>query len=118
MESKYYYSASVGNFLFADHWAGNLPGDAVPVTDKDYEQFREGIAKGKILDHTNKGKPKLVDPTPVEGQELQDMLARRAAAYRIESDPLYMEWQFDQTDTKKEQWRASVEAIKARYPLP
>ncbi|MGL1407032.1 hypothetical protein ACSTIX_10640 [Vibrio parahaemolyticus] len=43
---------------------------------------------------------------------------RRQSAYRSESDPLYMEWQYDQTAESEQIWRDKVAEIKARYPLP
>ncbi|WP_182027492.1 hypothetical protein [Vibrio rotiferianus] len=42
----------------------------------------------------------------------------RKIAYKAESDPLYMEWQYDQTVEKEQAWREKVAEIKARYPLP
>lgn len=45
-----------------------------------------------------------------------EMLRKRA--YKLESDPLFIEWQFDQTLEKEKQWRDKVVEIKARYPLP
>ncbi len=42
----------------------------------------------------------------------------RKKAYVSESDPLYMEWQYDQTPGKEQAWRDKVAEIKARYPLP
>ncbi|MGL1625330.1 hypothetical protein ACSTID_14685 [Vibrio parahaemolyticus] len=41
----------------------------------------------------------------------------RQAAYKAESDPLYMEWQYDSTSEKEQAWRDKVAEIKARYPL-
>ena len=42
----------------------------------------------------------------------------RQLAYKAESDPLYMEWKFDQTSESELIWRAKVVEIKQRYPLP
>lgn len=42
----------------------------------------------------------------------------RKIAYTLESDPLYMEWQYDQTTEKEQAWRNKVAEIKQRYPLP
>ncbi|QJI30739.1 hypothetical protein HKK55_19185 [Pseudomonas sp. ADAK18] len=50
-------------------------------------------------------------------QEAADVDFNRRLAYRTDSDPLYMEWQYDQTEIKEKAWRAKVEEIKARYPL-
>ena len=45
------------------------------------------------------------------------VLEQRKAAYKIKSDPLYMEWQFDQTAVSEKIWRDKVTEIKLRYPL-
>ncbi|EMI4225311.1 hypothetical protein V6439_004530 [Vibrio parahaemolyticus] len=42
----------------------------------------------------------------------------RRAAYSKEADPLYMEWQYDQTPEKEQAWRDKVAEIKVRIPLP
>jgi hypothetical protein len=49
--------------------------------------------------------------------ELNQNKNKRKLAYNSESDPLYMEWQFDQTAESEETWRNKVAEIKARYPL-
>ncbi|HGF3775506.1 TPA: hypothetical protein ACF37B_004442 [Vibrio parahaemolyticus] len=49
---------------------------------------------------------------------IEKNVERRQEAYRSESDPLYMEWQYDQTPEKEQAWRDKVAEIKARYPLP
>ena len=49
--------------------------------------------------------------------EREQVLCKRQKAYREESDPLYMEWQFDQTQEAEDAWRAKVAQIKARFPL-
>ena len=55
-----------------------------------------------------------------EGQNtaLKHTLTLRRKAYHTQSDPLYMEWQFDQTPEKERLWRDKVTEIKQRYPLP
>ena len=50
--------------------------------------------------------------------ELSQNLEKREAAYAKESDPLYMEAQFDGTPESLQKWRDKVAEIKARYPLP
>ncbi|WP_367971710.1 hypothetical protein RJD38_21905 (plasmid) [Vibrio scophthalmi] len=48
----------------------------------------------------------------------------RAKAYKRESDPLYIEWQYEletanpKADDFKQKWMDKVAEIKARYPLP
>jgi hypothetical protein len=51
-------------------------------------------------------------------ERLASTIAQREAAYKTESDPLYMEWQYDQTEEAKQKWRDKVAEIKERYPLP
>jgi len=46
-----------------------------------------------------------------------EVLVKRQTAYKTESDPLYMEWQFDQTPESEQAWRDKVEEIKLCYPL-
>jgi len=43
-------------------------------------------------------------------------LVKRKEAYRLESDPIFMEWQFDQSSEKRQEWLDKVSEIKARYP--
>lgn len=47
----------------------------------------------------------------------EESLKNRELAYKKESDPLYMEWQFDQTEESELAWRDKVAEIKARYSL-
>lgn len=44
-------------------------------------------------------------------------LARRQRAYEVESDPLFLEWQYDKTPEAETRWRDKVAEIKARYPV-
>mgnify|MGYP005812339347 CR=1 FL=1 len=50
--------------------------------------------------------------------ELSQNLVKRQAAYKAESDPLYMEAQFEGTPESHQKWQDKVAEIKARYPLP
>lgn len=50
--------------------------------------------------------------------ELTFQVAARRAAYVAEADPLFLEWQYDETLEKEKAWRDKVAEIKARYPLP
>ncbi|MNJ56777.1 hypothetical protein D3C77_523410 [compost metagenome] len=54
----------------------------------------------------------------LSAQLLEDAQVARRAAYAAESDPLYLEWQYDQTAESEQAWRDKVTEIKARYPLP
>ncbi|ELA7323099.1 hypothetical protein Q9X98_004743 [Vibrio parahaemolyticus] len=50
--------------------------------------------------------------------KMRQAIASRQASYKTESDPLYMEWQYDQTPESETAWRDKVAEIKSRYPLP
>jgi len=54
----------------------------------------------------------------VNDQEFNRVVESRRDAYVSESDPLFMEWKFDQTPEKENTWREKVAEIKQRYPLP
>lgn len=53
-----------------------------------------------------------------ENQILADVQEVRKLSYKNESDPLFLEWQYDQTAEKEQAWRDKVAEIKIRYPLP
>ncbi|SHF30700.1 hypothetical protein [Vibrio gazogenes] len=50
--------------------------------------------------------------------EAAQNVVKRQQAYRLESDALFMAWQYDQTEAKETAWRDKVAEIKDRYPLP
>ncbi|TCK58167.1 hypothetical protein [Seleniivibrio woodruffii] len=52
----------------------------------------------------------------VEHKSDEEIFRLRQRAYQTESDPLYMEWLYDQTDEKYAEWKSRVQQIKARYP--
>lgn len=60
----------------------------------------------------------LGDPDEIEILPINiENLKRRQAAYRVVSDPLFMEWQYDKTRQAELAWRAAVKAIKLKFPL-
>jgi hypothetical protein len=54
-------------------------------------------------------------------RSLEEDIARnlvfRKQMYRNEADPLYMEWQYDQTAESEQVWRDKVAEIKLAYPI-
>jgi hypothetical protein len=87
-----------------DYWNEN--GTKHTITELG-EEFPEGA----LLEEPPK-------PEPTFEEMLAATIAQREAAYKSESDPLYMEWQYDQTDSAEKKWRDKVAEIKARLPLP
>ncbi|KZN37468.1 hypothetical protein N474_05025 [Pseudoalteromonas luteoviolacea CPMOR-2] len=58
-----------------------------------------------------------VDELTLEYSQGEALEARRMA-YIVESDPLFMEWQYDQIESSKQAWLDKVAEIKARFPFP
>ena len=50
-------------------------------------------------------------------ERTEGQLARRQRAYEAESDPLFLEWQYDKTPEAEQAWRDKVAEIKLRYPV-
>ena len=44
-------------------------------------------------------------------------ISKRKQAYREESDPLFLEWQYDGTAEAEQVWRDKVSEIKLRYSI-
>ncbi|WP_036230125.1 hypothetical protein [Marinobacterium jannaschii] len=75
-------------------------------SDDDRQQLRSmGFAEVKI-------------DAAFAGARLAQVLEKRKAAYREESDPLFIEWQYENDSASEQAWRDKVAEIKARYPLP
>jgi hypothetical protein len=74
-------------------------------------ELGEALPEGALLEEPPK-------PEPTFEQRLASTIAQREAAYKTESDPLYMEWQYDGTAEAEQKWRDKVAEIKQRYPLP
>ena len=47
----------------------------------------------------------------------EGQLDRRKRRYETESDPLYLEWQYDKTPESEQAWRDKVAEIKAQLPI-
>ncbi|AZE59635.1 MULTISPECIES: hypothetical protein [Pseudomonas] len=50
--------------------------------------------------------------------KLESVISARRTLYVAEADPLFLEWQYDETPEKEKAWRDKVAEIKALYPLP
>jgi hypothetical protein len=74
-------------------------------------ELGEELPEGALLEEPPK-------PEPTFEERLASTIAQREAAYKTESDPLYMEWQYDGTAEAEQKWRDKVAEIKERYPLP
>ncbi|MBD1582500.1 hypothetical protein [Pseudoalteromonas sp. S16_S37] len=74
----------------------------------------EGAVKGYGI-HTGIDAPSVAEAL-AQYQNLQIKLKRKAA-YKDESDPIYMEYLFDESELKLQQWKDKVAEIKQRYPF-
>ncbi|MDT4869650.1 hypothetical protein FQZ97_1046910 [compost metagenome] len=106
-----------------DDGTHEIPPHATALTDEQYEQIKQGLAAGKQLQASNDGAPLLADPrqpTPAERAEMVRLA--RLAAYRLESDPLKIEAEYEAikagTEPDYSAWLAKVDEIKAQHPLP
>lgn len=52
-----------------------------------------------------------------EYDEVEGVIAKRKAAYALESDHLFLEWQYDKTPASEQLWRNKVLDIKNRLPI-
>lgn len=108
-----FYSPNLNSFFDTD------PGDGYQITAERHAELLAGQGEGKTIAYQRDGKPYLKSPPEITPeQQVTIIQANRQRAYEQESDPLYMEWQFDQTADSESAWRSKVEEIKQRYPMP
>lgn len=62
--------------------------------------------------------PQNIIDDAVVAAKIEAVKTARKKAYIEESDPLFLEWQYDQSAEKEQAWRDKVAEIKMRYPLP
>jgi len=92
------------DFRGTDYWL--VDGSKHTIT-----KLGQALPEGALLEEPPK-------PEPTFEERLASTIAQREAAYKSESDPLYMEWQYDGTAEAEQKWRDKVAEIKERYPLP
>lgn len=76
------------------------------------------IYNGRILSDIEIAPYKEMMPEILVTYTHSEIVECRMRAYKSESDPLFIEWQYDNTADKEKTWRDKVAEIKARYPLP
>ncbi|MCY1305754.1 hypothetical protein D9M70_555780 [compost metagenome] len=106
-----------------DDGTHEIPPHAKALTDEQYEQIKQGLAAGRQLRAADDGTPLLADPRQPTSAELVEMVRQtRLAAYRLESDPLKNEAEYEALKSGSEPdysaWLAKVEEIKAQHPFP
>lgn len=115
---KIFFSKATRGFYNSGEPFTVLPPDAQALPAQDYAELIDGQAAGRLIDWSGL-RPALIDmPTPTAEQVQAD----RRAAYRLESDPLKVEAEYDGqvngTEPDYSAWLAKVAEIKQRYPLP
>lgn len=117
-----FFSASTGGFYATEIHGNNMPGDVVEITAEEHAALLEGQSQGKLIDFDEAGRPFLADPPPPAPDTIEQVQAKRQAAYVAESDPLKNEAEYDAiiagTEPDYIAWLAKVAEIKARFPLP
>jgi hypothetical protein len=101
---KYYKTKE--NIIRAIGEEGDIDGDQSFLVQDDWTE----ITKEEVEAITN--------PPLTEEQKLQLCINQRQTAYKVESDPLYLEAIYDNDDSKMQDWRDKVQEIKERYPKP
>ncbi|KAF7770047.1 hypothetical protein PCIT_a2996 [Pseudoalteromonas citrea] len=81
-------------------------------------QTQQPIVEGKIIGYgVHQGIEGNTVAEAIEQYQNNQVKLQRKAAYKEESDPLYMEFLFDESVLKKQQWKDKVTEIKQRFPL-
>ena len=117
---KYFDPTTLG---LLDDGTNEIPAHAVELSDEQYADILNRLSQGMQLAAADDGAPVLNPPQqPNAAQILQMIRARRLEAYKMESDPLKIEAEYDALESSVEpdytDWRAKVAEIKERYPLP
>jgi len=117
-----YYSKSTNGFYSHEIHGDSIPSDAVEITADYHAALLAGQSSGKVIDWDDYGYPFLAYPPPPSPDTLEQVQAKRQAAYVAESDPLKNEAEYDAviagTEPDYTAWLAKVAEIKARLPLP
>jgi len=87
------------------------PQGAVELTEEQFaDRFNLKLEGGRVL-----SAPVEV-PAPTYEQLVAVVEAKRAAAYRLEADPLF--FKSERGEATREEWQAKINEIKLRYPKP
>lgn len=101
---------------------GTWPADAVPIDDELYAAVFLNRPASMLVVPGASGLPELAELPEALPLTLEQVQATRLQAYRVESDPLKIEAEYDAlsngTEPDYAAWVLKVEEIKARYPLP
>lgn len=115
---RMYFSMAQCGFYDATEPFTVLPSDAQELSDQAYAELKAGQSAGRLIDWSG-GLPVLVNmPAPT----VEQIQTTRRAVYRLESDPLKIEAEYDAeidgTEPDYTAWLTKVAEIKGRYPLP
>lgn len=112
---RYYSPGNRGFYVEGIH--DGVPEDAVEITATRHAELLSAQAAGMEIIPGPDGAPQAAHPAAWV-PTVAEVHALRQAAYRRESDPLYMEAVYDGGADKLDAWRAKVAEIKTRFPLP
>ena len=123
-----FYSQTTGCTYLEGRHAGQIPADAVPITEALYLAVIANPAPGKIRSHDEAGLPILSDPPPALPATREEVEAQRLRAYAdpiTGSDRYFAEAQRESlignseaAEAAKALGLARFAEIQAEYPWP
>lgn len=123
-----FYSKTTGCTYLEGIHAGQMPADAVPITEALYLAVIANPAPGKIRSHDSAGLPILIDPPPPAPPTREQIEAARLRAYAEPlsgSDRYFAEAQRESlqgnaeaAEAAKALGMARFAEIQAEYPWP
>lgn len=81
-----YFSKSKNGFFTSEINDGNIPNDAVEVTDEKWQLLIEGQLNGKIIAAGEDGHPYVSDPPPLTTEELTKQMREQRDKLLSEMD--------------------------------
>ncbi|WP_414617216.1 tail fiber assembly protein [Yersinia intermedia] len=74
-----YYAASTGGFYSHEINGDDIPGDAVEITDGEWQELLKGQSNGKMISSDSKGNPVLIDfPKPTQSEFILQANSKKA----------------------------------------
>lgn len=123
-----FYSKSTGCTYLDSIHSGQMPPDAVPITEERYLEVIANPPTDKVRGHDAEGLPILIDPPPPSPPTLEQVEAARLSAYAdplTGSDRYFAEAQRESllgnvevADAAKALGMARFAEIQAEYPWP
>lgn len=110
-----FYSSQSTRGFYTPDINPTMPEDAQELPEGLHAELIEGASQGKVIVWDGGGLPFLQDrPAPTTEELNAAVEANRSAAYTLEADPLF--FQYQRGDIEKQVWLDKIAEIKARFP--